>query len=108
MERAMGIEPTSEAWEALSDCRERSFRRELISERQAKCLRTRDAIRAYDWNQAVSASIPPSSRSSQPLESNGQTFGPLRSPGTTRSRYRLFAKEIHFTVSNIAPALPPQ
>jgi hypothetical protein len=38
---------------------------------------------------------------SQPTKSNGQTFGPIPSPGTTRSRHHFSSKEIYFAMSKI-------
>jgi hypothetical protein len=48
-----------------------------------------------------SAAIPASSRSSQPLKPNRQTFGPLPSPGTIGMRQLTFIKEIYFAMSEL-------
>jgi len=38
------------------------------------------------------------SRSSQPLEPDGQTFGPCRAPGTTHACKNLFPEEVYVSV----------
>jgi len=41
------------------------------------------------------------SRGREPPDVNGQTFGPCRAPGTTRSRQRLRTKEIYFSPNRV-------